>query len=238
MRIDIIKIMMDVNKIKKNVYEINYKLSKSSLVIQNFGNASARFNNSFIIKPSGIDLEEHNFSDMVQMDFSGNLIDGNLNPSSDEPTHRVLYSEDKNIGGIVHTHSKYASAFAQANLEIKNFGTTHSDFSIASIFVTDQLSEEQVQNDYEKNTGIKIIEKIKSKNLSLLDVPGMLSIRHGVFSWGKDIYQAYKNAEIIEYIAELCFITQQINPSAKEVESYISNKHFLRKHGPEKYYGQ
>lgn len=230
--------MQNLNFVKKNVYEVNYKLSKSSLVIQNFGNASSRFENTFVIKPSGIDLKAHNYSDMVQMDLSGNLIDGSLNPSSDEPTHRILYSENKDVGGIVHTHSKYASAFAQANVEIKNFGTTHSDFSETSIFVTDQLTEEQVVNDYELNTGIKIIEKLKNEDVGFLDVPGILSIRHGVFAWGRDIYEAFKNAEIIEYIAELCFITQQINPSAKEIESYISHKHFSRKHGPDKYYGQ
>lgn len=230
--------MQDLNVVKEKVYEVNYKLSKSSLVIQNFGNASSRFENTFVIKPSGIDLESHNYSDMVQMDFSGNLLDGSLNPSSDEPTHRILYSENKDVGGVVHTHSKYASAFAQANVEIKNFGTTHSDFSERSIFVTDQLAEDQVINDYELNTGLKIIEKLKIEDVDFLDVPGILSIRHGVFAWGSDIYEAFKNAEIIEYIAELCFLTQQINPSAKEIESYISHKHFSRKHGPDKYYGQ
>ena len=120
---------MNLKKVNEEVYDINLKLSKSHLVIQNFGNASSRYKESFVIKPSGIDLNTHNFNDMVQVDFSGHVINGKLKPSSDEPTHRILYKENADIGGIIHTHSKFASAFAQANTPIENLGTTHSDFS-------------------------------------------------------------------------------------------------------------
>jgi L-ribulose-5-phosphate 4-epimerase len=229
---------MDINIAKKQVYDINLKLSKSSLVIQNFGNASSRFDDGFIIKPSGIDLDKHSPSDMVRVDSTGKAIDGKLKPSSDEPTHRVLYSENKNIGGVIHTHSKFASAFAQANTPIENLGTTHSDFSISKIYVTEQLIKSQVEKQYELNTGKKIIEKFDKEKVNLIDSPGILSIRHGVFAWGKSIEEAYKNAEIIEYLAEMAFYTIQINKEAIKVEPYISQKHYFRKHGPNKYYGQ
>jgi len=228
----------ELSNTKKNVYDINSQLQDSSLVIQNFGNASSRLNYSFVIKPSGVMLKECKPNDMVQMDLDGNVLDGKLNPSSDEPTHRILYKQYKEINGIVHTHSKYATAFAQANQEIENLGTTHSDFSIHNIFVTDQLNPTQVANDYELNTGLKIIETLEKNNISPLSIPGILSIRHGVFSWGSSIEEAFKNAEIIEYIAELCFITKNINPNAINIERYISTKHFDRKHGQNKYYGQ
>jgi len=230
--------MLDDSKIRKSVYTTNLELSKSSLVIQNFGNASSRSSSGFIIKPSGINLEKHGEKDMITMDLNGNKIDGVLNPSSDEPTHRVLYKNSSYIGGVVHTHSKFASAFAQANKSIDNYGTTHSDFSVSKILVTDQLIEEEVLNNYEFNTGIKIIEKLGHAGLSFEETPGILSIRHGVFSWGKTVEEAFKNAEIIEYIAELAYITKNINPMAETIEKYISKKHFQRKHGPDKYYGQ
>jgi len=230
--------MKDLKITRDDVYKINLKLSKSSLVIQNFGNASARSANGFVIKPSGIDLEMYSPKDMVEMDLSGKVINGSLKPSSDEPTHRILYSENKEINGIVHTHSKFATAFAQANIQIENFGTTHSDFSKFPIFVTDQLSENQVEIDYEKNTGIKILEKLKDEKVNIMETPGILSIRHGVFSWGETITQALDNAEIIEYIAEICILTKTLNPNSETIEKFIAKKHFDRKHGPNKYYGQ
>ena len=225
-------------QIKKNVYEVNLNLSKSSLVIQNFGNASSRSKKGFVIKPSGINLSNSSFDDMVSMDLEGNKLEGILKPSSDEPTHRIIYKEYSEINGIVHTHSKFATAFAQANQEIENFGTTHSDFSVYNIPVTDQLTRDQVEKDYELNTGKKIIEKLSQEQINVLEVPGILSIRHGVFAWGQSIEEAFKNAEIIEYIAEISFLTKNINPDSKLVEEYISSKHFNRKHGPDSYYGQ
>lgn len=228
----------ELYQIKERVFEINSKLSESSLVIQNFGNASSRFSEGFVIKPSGVDLSNSNLSEMVALDFDGNKLDGLLKPSSDEPTHRIIYKTNEEVGGIVHTHSKFATAFAQAKLKIDNFGTTHSDFSKYSILVTDQLNKDQVKKDYELNTGIKILEKLQEEGLEILEVPGILSVRHGVFAWGNSIEEAYNNAEIIEYVAEMCFITRSLNPDAKTIEEYIAEKHFNRKHGPNKYYGQ
>jgi len=227
-----------LKNVKEHVYQVNSDLQNSHLVIQNFGNASSRYLDGFVIKPSGIILSESNYKEMVYMDLEGNKMDGELNPSSDEPTHRVLYTEASDINGVVHTHSKYATAFAQANLEIPNLGTTHSDFSKFSIFVTEQLEESEVFDEYELNTGKKIVETLKNKGISMMETPGILSIRHGVFSWGESIEDALKNAEIIEYLAELCFITKNLNPSSETIEEFISSKHFNRKHGPNKYYGQ
>jgi len=226
------------DNIKKRVFEINLNLSRSDLVIQNFGNASSRIKEGFVIKPSGINLETSNYKEMIYMDLAGNKIEGNLNPSSDEPTHRQLYLSEESVNGVVHTHSKFATAFAQANVDIQNLGTTHSDFSKYQIFVTDQLTEAEVNNDYELNTGKKIIKRLEKENIKMLEVPGVLSIRHGVFAWGSSIEEAYKNAEIIEYIAELFFLTKIINPNSDVIESFIADKHFNRKHGPNKYYGQ
>ncbi len=224
--------------VKKKVFDVNLHLSDSSLVIQNFGNASQRFENSFIIKPSGINLKIHNHNDMVTMDMEGNLLEEALKPSSDEPTHRVIYNSSNYVGGIVHTHSKYATAYAQAATEIENYGTTHSDFTQNKILVTDPLTELEVNKDYELNTGHKIIEKLHSNKIDFSETPGILSVRHGVFAWGVDIEEAYRNAEIIEYIAELAFLTNTITSNPKTIENYIASKHFQRKHGPTKYYGQ
>lgn len=230
--------MKDNLAIKKKVFDVNLHLSNSSLVIQNFGNASQRFKNSFIIKPSGINLKIHNHTDMVSMDMEGNLLEGDLKPSSDEPTHRVIYNSSNYVEGIVHTHSKYATAYAQAAIEIENYGTTHSDFSQNNILVTDPLTELEVDKDYELNTGHKIIEKLRLNKIDFSETPGILSIRHGVFAWGADIDEAYRNAEIIEYIAELAFLTNRLTNNPKTIEEYIASKHFQRKHGPNKYYGQ
>lgn len=230
--------MKSLLSVKKKVYDVNLHLSDSSLVIQNFGNASQRFENSFIIKPSGINLKTHNHNDMVTMDMEGNVLEKVLKPSSDEPTHRVIYNSSNYVGGIVHTHSKYATAYAQAAIEIENYGTTHSDFTQNKILVTDPLTEIEVDKDYELNTGYKIIEILDLNKIDFSETPGILSIRHGVFAWGADIDEAYRNAEIIEYIAELAFLTNLITSNPKTIEKYISSKHFQRKNGPNKYYGQ
>lgn len=230
--------MNKFNNINKRVFDVNHLLSKSSLVIQNFGNASSRSNDGFVIKPSGIDLSSSSSDEMVSVDLKGNILNGKLKPSSDEPTHRYIYANENMVNGIVHTHSKFATAFAQANVPIKNLGTTHSDFSKYNILVTDQLTQDETNNGYELNTGKKILEKLQENNINILETPGILSIRHGVFAWGVSIEDAFKNAEIIEYIAELNYLTNVINPDSKKIEEYIANKHFNRKNGPNSYYGQ
>lgn len=230
--------MNKFNNINKRVFDVNHLLSKSSLVIQNFGNASSRSNDGFVIKPSGIDLSSSSSDEMVSVDLKGNILNGKLKPSSDEPTHRYIYANENIVNGIVHTHSKFATAFAQANVPIKNLGTTHSDFSKYNILVTDQLTQDETNNGYELNTGKKILEKLQENNINILETPGILSVRHGVFAWGVSIEDAFKNAEIIEYIAELNYLTNVINPDSKKIEEYIANKHFNRKNGPNSYYGQ
>ncbi len=224
--------------IKKSVLEINQDLKNSGLVIQNFGNASIRHKNKFYIKPSGIDLFSTTYEEMVEVhiDEENNFKD--LKPSVDYPTHQILYKSFPEIKSIIHTHSIYATGFAQAEKEIRNLGTTQADFSYGSIPLTRTLSEEEVNNNYEKNTGKTIVEEIEKRELDCFNIPGILSIRHGVFAWGKDEKQCLKNAEIIEHLAKLNYITENINPSISELNSYTLNKHFLRKNGPEAYYGQ
>jgi L-ribulose-5-phosphate 4-epimerase len=231
--------MKHIDNTKKIVYEINYKLSKSNLVIQNFGNGSQRVSESeFIIKPSGVDLDTVDENDMSHIYINNQSKNSGLKPSSDEPTHREIYKNSEFVGGIVHTHSQYATAYAQAVIEIENLGTTHSDFAKSSILCARPLTKSEIENNYEKNTGIVIHETLKKHNLDYLDLPGMLVAHHGVFSWGKNLIQAFKNAEIIEYLAKMNLLTKSLNPKKSSVPDYLSSKHFNRKHGPDSYYGQ
>ena len=227
-------------KFKKDCLKSNKDILVKNLAIQTFGNASQRINeNLFVIKPSGINLKKIKSKDLVIIDInSGKKIKSKLKPSSDTETHRILYKQFPNLRGIAHAHPTFLTSWAQTGKSIPNLGTTHSDFSKYSIFVTEQLEESEVVDDYELNTGKKIIETLKNRGISILETPGILSIRHGVFSWGRSIEEALKNAEIIEYLAELCFITKNLNPSSEIIEDFISSKHFNRKHGPNKYYGQ
>ena len=224
--------------IKKSVLEVNLDLKNSGLIIQNFGNASIRHENKFYIKPSGVDLFSASYEDMVEVyiDKESNFED--LKPSVDYPTHQILYRSFPEIKSIIHTHSLYATAFAQGEKEIRNLGTTQADFSYGSIPITRVLNEKEVNDNYEENTGKTIIEEIKKREINCFHIPGILAIRHGVFAWGQDEQQCLKNAEIIEHLAKLNYITENINPSISELNSYILDKHFYRKNGPESYYGQ
>ena len=231
--------MTNINHIKKIVYDINYKLSKSDLVIQSFGNGSQRISKTeFIIKPSGVNLEEVSKDDMSHIYVNDMLKNTGLKPSSDEPTHREIYINSDFVGGIVHTHSQYATAYAQAMQNIENFGTTHSDYSKYPIICTRPLTKNEVQNNYEKNTGLVIDETLKKHKIKYSDLPGVLVASHGVFSWGKDLMDAFMNAEIIEYLAKMNLLTKSLNKNQKKVPDYLSTKHFDRKHGPDSYYGQ
>ena len=231
--------MNSVGDTKKKVYDINFELSKSRLVIQSFGNGSQRISNSeFVIKPSGVNLKEVSHEDMSYINMYDITKNTGLKPSSDEPTHKEIYKNSGFVGGIIHTHSEYATAYAQALQDIENYGTTHSDYAKSSIICTRPLTKNEVETDYEKNTGTVIDESLKKHNLEYADLPGILVANHGVFSWGKDIIQAYKNAEIIEYLAKMNFLTKTLNSKQKIVPEYLSKKHFNRKHGPDSYYGQ
>jgi L-ribulose-5-phosphate 4-epimerase len=228
----------DLVSIKKNVLEINHELKSRGLIIQNFGNASIRNEDKFYIKPSGVDLFSTTYEDMVEVQINKDNIFNELKPSVDYPTHQIIYKFFPEIKSIIHTHSLYATAFAQAEKEIRNLGTTQADFSYGSIPLTRTLTKEEVNNNYEENTGKTIIEEIEKKQLNCLHIPGILAIRHGVFAWGQDEQNSLKNAEIIEHLAKLNFITENINPTLSELNSYTLDKHFLRKNGPEAYYGQ
>lgn len=223
--------------LKQKVYEANMMLHYHKLVIFTWGNVSGRSdNNLIVIKPSGVSYEVMKPEDMVVLDIDGNVVEGNYNPSSDTPTHLELYKNFKNINGICHTHSCYATSFAQAGMDIKAFGTTHADYFYGSIPCTRLLTEEETENNYEKNTGKVIIEKFLS--LDYTRMPGVLVRQHGVFTWGKSAYYAVHNAVVMEELAKMNYLTLNLNPDNNELPQYISDKHYNRKHGKNAYYGQ
>ena len=228
----------EITNIKKNVLRLNQELKTKGLVIQNFGNASIRNEDKFYIKPSGVDLLSTTYEAMVEVQISKKNIFKELKPSVDYPTHQIIYESFPEVKSIIHTHSLYATAFAQAEQEIRNLGTTQADFSNGSIPLTRVLTINEVENNYEENTGRTIVEELQRKQLNCLHVPGVLAINHGVFAWGKDEQSCLKNAEIIEHLAKLNYITENINSSISDLNSYTLEKHFLRKNGPEAYYGQ
>ena len=227
-----------MEKILKETLLKNIELLERGLAIQTFGNLSIKINESKIaIKPSGANLHNFKLEDISIVDMDGNHLSG-LKPSVDTPTHLYLYNNFNTLGSIVHTHSKYATAWAQSKSSIPNYGTTHSDFAYGDIICTQPLSKSEVENDYEKNTGIIISNTIEKSGLDIEQLPGILVGSHGVFSWGKSSNTALNNAEAIEYIAQLATLTLDINPKTKPVESYLNSFHFNRKHGTNNYYGQ
>lgn len=224
--------------LKKQVYEQNMELPRRGLVTYTWGNVSGidRETGLFVIKPSGVEYDKLTPKDMVVMDLNGQKVEGKLNPSSDTYTHLELYKAFSEIGGIVHTHSQMATAWAQACRGIPCYGTTHADYFYGEIPCTRQLMEKEVECDYEKNTGLVIIETFKNKNP--LYVPGVICASHGPFTWGKDAAMAVHNAVVLEEVAKIGYMTEMLNPNAHYAASYIQNKHFMRKHGPNAYYGQ
>ncbi len=227
-----------MKKLLKEVLSKNIDLINSNLTIQTFGNLSLRLNeNEIAIKPSGADLESLELEDISIVDMNGKHISG-LTPSVDTPTHIFLYNNYAEINSIVHTHSQYATSWAQALYNIPNLGTTHSDYIMGEVYCTRALREEEIQEEYEKNTGVVIKETLKKQSVEIYDLPGILVGQHGLFSWGKNMDEAFNNAEIIEYIAKLAYLTKNINPKAVSVNSYLNIFHFQRKHGKNSYYGQ
>ena len=223
--------------LKETVYRANLDLVKHGLVIFTWGNASAidRTLNLVVIKPSGVSYEEMKSTDMVVVDLDGNIIEGKLKPSSDTATHLALYKAFPNIRGVVHTHSTYATSWAQAGCEIPNIGTTHADYFSDTIPCTRDMKTQEVEGEYEKETGNVIIERFKNINPDY--VPGVLVKNHGPFSWGKDANDAVHNAVVMEQVAKMAYISFGINPNLTMNELLIK-KHFYRKHGPNAYYGQ
>lgn len=227
-----------LEEIKQQVYNSNISLIKYNLVILTWGNVSARTdNNLVVIKPSGIDYNKMLPDDMVVVDMDGNIIEGNYNPSSDLPTHLELYKYFSEIKGICHTHSAYATSFAQAGKEIEPFGTTHADYFYGSIPCTRELTKIETENEYEKNTGKIIIETIKTFD-SPLTIPGILVKNHGVFTWGISAENAVENAFVMEELAKMNYQTLLLNSDKQSIKQYTLDKHYFRKHGENAYYGQ
>lgn len=226
-----------LEKLKEEVFKANLNLVKHGLVIFTWGNASAidREKGLFVIKPSGVDYEMMKPSDMVVCDMEGKVVEGNLKPSSDMPTHLYLYKEFKAIGGVVHTHSTNATAWAQAGVGIPNIGTTHADYFADEIPCTRQMTEEEIFGSYEKNTGKVIVECFEGINP--VEIPGVLVNNHGPFSWGKDAKDAVHNAVVMEQVAKMANISFAINSELK-MNPYLIKKHYERKHGKNAYYGQ
>lgn len=222
--------------IKQEVLDANLALVKYGLVIFTWGNVSARVDDYVVIKPSGVSYDTMKADDMVVLDLEGNVVEGNYNPSSDTPTHLELYKAFPKIKGICHTHSNYATSFAQAGRDIECFGTTHADYFYGSIPCTRILTKEETENDYEKNTGKVIIETFEDKDC--VAIPGVLVNSHGVFSWGKSANDAVHNAVVMEELAKMNLQTLMLNPQNKSINQYTLDKHYNRKHGENAYYGQ
>lgn len=225
-------------ELKKKVYQANMRLKNEGLVVLTWGNASGFDFESrlVVIKPSGVSYDTLRPEDMVVVDLDGNIVEGKLRPSSDTPTHLALYRAFKNVGGIVHTHSVEATAWAQALKEIPCYGTTHADCFHGNVPITRYLTQPEVEEDYEGNTGKVIIERFA--NLEPLAVPGVLVGGHGPFTWGKDANAAVDNAVSLEAIAKMARLTNEIASGKISLPGYIGDKHFQRKHGKNAYYGQ
>tara|TARA_Y100000816_G_C25929121_1_gene484509 strand:+ start:39 stop:746 length:708 start_codon:yes stop_codon:yes gene_type:complete len=214
------------------------KIFSSGLVIRDFGNLSVKVDNKILIKASGRPMEKISKEDFVFVDIDTGKPHSDLNPSSDTPTHLELFKKFKSINSIVHTHSTYATSWAQSGLSIPVLGTTHADYWPVDIPITRELRENEIKNNYEANTGKIIVEKINQLKLKSLDCPGVIVKNHGPFTWGSSIKEAVMHAEILEYVAKMAFFAKTINPNANEIDSQLLSKHFYRKHGPNAYYGQ
>ncbi len=227
-----------LEKLKEEVLKANLLLPKYNLVTFTWGNVSGidREKGLVVIKPSGVEYEELKIDDMVVVDLLGNIVEGSLRPSSDTPTHIELYKAFPNIKGVVHTHSRMAVSFAEAGLPIRPFGTTHADYFYGEIPCTRSLSEEEIENGYEKNTGLVIKEMFLNKDPDA--IPGVLVKNHGPFTWGTSPNNAVHNAAVLEEVAYMAYYAMTLNPEIKDVDSYLLDKHYFRKHGKNAYYGQ
>ena len=229
---------MMLPELREKVLDANLEIQRQGLVLYTFGNASGidRKSGLVAIKPSGVPYERLKAEDMVITDLDGKIVEGKLNPSSDVETHLLLYRSFPTIGGVVHTHSEFATSWAQAGQPIPCFGTTHADYFRGDIPVTDPLTDEEIESDYELNTGKVILRRFK--DLDPVATPGVLVSGHAPFAWGKDPSAAAHNAVLLEYIAKLAFRSRLINPELGEVSAALLRKHYERKHGPKATYGQ
>ncbi|ANF47286.1 MULTISPECIES: L-ribulose-5-phosphate 4-epimerase [Priestia] len=229
-----------LDKLKEEVFQANVDLPKHGLVKYTWGNVSAidRDSGLFVIKPSGVTYEKMTAQDMVVVDLDGRVVEGELNPSSDTLTHAVLYKHYPQIGGIAHTHSTWATIWAQAGLDVQAMGTTHADTFYGSVPCARFLTEKEVNDGYEVETGKVIIETFEERGLDVLAVPGILLQGHGPFTWGKDAKSAVMNSVVLDEVSKMNFFTQKLNGLAAELPQRILDKHYLRKHGQNAYYGQ
>ncbi len=227
-----------LEKLKQEVYEANLELPKRGLVTYTWGNVSAidRTTGYVVIKPSGVEYEAMKPEDMVVLDLMGNRIEGKYQPSSDTPTHLELYKSFPEIGGIVHTHSTWATSWAQAGRAIPCYGTTHADYFYGEIPCARSLTKEEINEAYEKNTGLVIIETLQGK--TPMETPGILCKNHGPFTWGKDAHEAVHNSVVLEEVAKMAFRTEHLNPEVVPAPQVLQDKHYFRKHGANAYYGQ
>ncbi|HEX8315485.1 MAG TPA: L-ribulose-5-phosphate 4-epimerase [Flavisolibacter sp.] len=232
--------MSKYDHIREQAHEANMQLPKLGLVLFTFGNVSAvdRAAGVFAIKPSGIPYEDLSPRKMVIVDFDGNTVEGVLRPSSDTKTHAVLYKNWEGIGGIVHTHSTYATAWAQSQRDIPIFGTTHADHNTVDIPCAPPMDDKMIEGDYEYETGFQILNLFKERNLDYKEVEMMLVGNHAPFTWGKTPEKAVYNSAVLESIAHMAQLTERINPAAPRLKDALIKKHFERKHGPHSYYGQ
>ncbi len=229
-----------LEELKQEVYEANMMLPKYNLVTFTWGNVSAidRESGLFAIKPSGVDYDKLKPEDMVIMDLDGNKVEGKYNPSSDTPTHLELYKAFSEIGGIVHTHSSWATSFAQAGRSIPCYGTTHADYIYGEVPCLRTLTKEEIDAAYETNTGLLIVNEFKKRGLDVVATPAVLCKNHGPFAWGANANEAVHNAVVLEEVAKMATYTELINPKVSPAPKELQDKHYFRKHGENAYYGQ
>lgn len=232
--------MSKYSDIQQQAFEANMQLPKLGLVLFTFGNVSAADHNLsvFAIKPSGVPYENLSPDKMVIVDFDGTTVEGSLRPSSDTKTHAVLYKHWPEISGIVHTHSTYATSWAQSQRDIPIFGTTHADHNTVDIPCAAPMSDEMIKGNYEYETGFQIMNCLKERGLSYKDIEMILVGNHAPFTWGKTPEKAVYNSAVLEAVAQMALLTEQINPKAPRLQDSLIKKHFERKHGPDSYYGQ
>lgn len=233
---------MLLESLREKVLNANFEIARRGLAPHTFGNASGIDRSGarplVVIKPSGVDYAKLTSADLVVSDLDGNTVEGSLRPSSDLDTHTLLYREFPQIGGIVHTHSEFATAWAQACRPIPCLGTTHADYFHGPVPVTEALTEGEVDEAYVRNTGAVIVRRFKGEGLDPVAVPGVLVAGHAPFAWGKTPAEAVEHADLLEYIARLAFRSTLLNPSVSGIPHYVSQYHYLRKHGPKSTYGQ
>lgn len=233
---------MLLESLRKQVLAANQEIARRGLAPHTFGNASAVDRSGgrplVVIKPSGVDYATLKPEDLVVTDLDGNIIDGRLRPSSDLDTHTLIYREFPQIGGVVHTHSEFATSWAQAGRPIPCFGTTHADYFHGSVPITEPLTSEEVSSGYVRNTGAVIVRRFRAEGLDPVAVPGVLVAGHAPFAWGENAMDAVEHADVLEYIARLAFRTVTLNGSACAIPTHVSEHHYQRKHGPKATYGQ